>query len=110
MQVAAFAQLTGNGKLLDYCRDRFKNVIVPGQIAADGSFPEELRRTKPYGYSLFNLEAMAGVAQTLSTPADDLWTFALPDGRGPARALAYMVPFIRDKKSWSPPPDVIYDS
>src|SRR2546421_2300186 len=29
----------------------------PNQIAADGSFPQELRRTKPYGYSLFNLRS-----------------------------------------------------
>src|SRR6185369_14771555 len=99
MQVAAFAQLTGDQKLSEYCRDRFKTVIVSNQIAADGSFPEELRRTKPYGYSLFNLEAMAGVAQMLSTTEDDLWTFEGPDGRGLARAMAYMVPYVRDKKT-----------
>src|SRR5262249_6898766 len=61
MQVAAFAHLTGNKKLLDYCRDRFKTVIVPNQIEKDGSFPQELRRTKPYGYCLFNLEAMTTI-------------------------------------------------
>ncbi len=75
MQVAAFAHLTGDEKLLGYCRDRFKSVIVPNQIAADGSFPQELRRTKPYGYSLFNLDAMATICQILSTPADNLWIF-----------------------------------
>src|SRR6266571_2038980 len=71
MHVAAFAHLTGDQKLLDYCRERFKTVIVPNQIAADGSFPEELRRTKPYGYSLFNLEAMATASQILSNPKDN---------------------------------------
>jgi hypothetical protein len=110
LQVAAFARLVGDEKEMAAARERFKTVIVPDQIAADGSFPEELRRTKPYGYSLFNLEAMAGVAQTLSTKDDDLWTFALPDGRGLRRALAYMVPYIRDKKTWPQPPDVMYDA
>src|SRR2546430_7281221 len=38
MQVPASPQLTGTGKLLAYCRDPFKNVIVPNQVAADGSF------------------------------------------------------------------------
>jgi len=109
LQAAAFARLLADARQLAEARDRFKTVIVPGQMAPDGSFPEELRRTKPYGYSLFNLEAMAGVAQTLSTATDDLWTFALPDGRGLGRALAYMVPYIRDKKSWPRPPDVMYD-
>jgi hypothetical protein len=58
-QVAAFAQFTGNREQMDYCRNRFKTVLVPNQMAADGGFPEELRRTKPYGYSIFNLDAMA---------------------------------------------------
>jgi alginate lyase len=110
MQVAAFAQLTGDQKLLAYCRDRFKTVIVPNQIAVNGSFPEELRRTKPYGYSLFNLEAMATVCQSLSTTQDDLFAFQTADGRGFGRAIEYMAPFIRDKKSWPLKPDVMYDS
>lgn len=109
MQVAAFAQLTGDQKLLAYCRERFKTVIVPNQIAVDGSFPEELRRTKPYGYSLFNLEAMATVCQILSTPQDSLFLFQTADGRGFRKAMEYMAPFIRDKKSWPLKPDVMYD-
>ena len=110
MQVAAFAHLTGDQKLLEYCRERFKTVIVPNQIAADGSFPEELRRTKPYGYSLFNLEAMATVCQILSTPTDNLFTFETANGRGFHHAMEYMAPFIRDRKSWPLKPDVMYDN
>ena len=63
MQVAAFAKFTGNQKLLEFCRERYKNVLLPNQMAADGSFPQELRRTKPYGYSIFNLDAMATICQ-----------------------------------------------
>jgi hypothetical protein len=109
MQVAAFSHYTGNEALMRDCRTRFKTVLLE-QMAADGSFPRELGRTKPYGYSLFNLEAMATICQMLSTPEDDLWTFELPDGRGMRRAMAYMVPYIRDKKSWPKPPDVMYDA
>lgn len=108
MQVAAFAKLTNNARLIDYCRDRYKTVLLPNQLAKDGSFPEELRRTKPYGYSLFNLDAMAAVCQLLSTRDDNLWTFTLPDGRGIGKAVAYMTPFIRDKKRWPLKPDVMY--
>jgi hypothetical protein len=110
MQVAAFAQLVGDQKLIDYCRDRFKTVIVPNQIAADGSFPEELRRTKPYGYSLFNLEAMATICQILSTPKDNLFSYESANGGSFRRALEYMAAFIRDKKAWRPKPDVMYDN
>jgi hypothetical protein len=108
MQVAAFASYTANTRLMQDCRTRFKTVLLE-QMAPDGSFPRELGRTKPYGYSLFNLEAMATISQILSTPEDDLWTFELPDGRGMRKAMAFMAPYIRDKKSWPKPPDVMYD-
>jgi hypothetical protein len=110
MQVAAFAKLTNNRELLDFCRTRFKTVLVPNQMAVDGSFPQELARTKPYGYSLFNLDAMATVAQILSTRDDNLWIFKLPDGRGLARAMEYMAPYIKDKKRWPLKPDAMYDA
>jgi hypothetical protein len=109
MQVAAFAKYTGNRALMQDCRTRYKTVLLQ-QMALDGSFPRELARTKPYGYSLFNLEAMAAICQILSTPEDDLWTFELPDGRGMRKAMAYMAPYIRNKKSWPKPPDVMYDA
>ena len=108
MQVAAFAHLTGNQVLLNDCRTRFKAVLLE-QMAPDGSFPRELQRTKPYGYSLFNLEAMATICQILSGPDDDLWAYQLPDGRGMRKAMEFMVPYIRDKRSWPKPADVMYD-
>ena len=89
MQVGAFARYTGNRQLMAEARTRFKTVLLQ-QMAADGSFPRELGRTKPYGYSLFNLEAMATIAQILSTPEDDLWTFELPDGRGMRSSVPYL--------------------
>lgn len=107
-QVAEFATFTGDEKLLSYCRDRFKTVFVPNQIAADGSFPEELRRTKPYNYTLFNMTGLATICQTLSNAQDNLFTFALPDGRGFQKAMAFMFPYIRNKASWPYRPDVEY--
>ncbi len=103
MQAAAFARVTNNQRLTQGAIDRFKTVLIPNQVAADGSFPEELRRTKPYGYSLFNLDAMATICQILN-----LWTFELPDGRGMRKAVAFMAPYIRNKKAWPHPPDVMY--
>jgi hypothetical protein len=109
LQVAAFAHLTGDQQLLAYARDRYKTVLLPTQLAADGSLPLELKRTKPYGYALFDLEALAALCQILSTPEDKLWTYATPDGKSIAKAVAWMVPHIRDKRLWPLPPDVMYD-
>jgi beta-galactosidase len=106
VQLAAFADLTGDEALLAECRRQFREVFVPNQMAEDGSFPEELGRTKPYGYSIFQLDQMATLCQILSTPEDDLWVFELPDGRGMRRAVAWLRPFLADKASWPKPPDV----
>ncbi len=107
MQAAEFAHYSGNSEVTNYCRERFKTVLL-GQIAADGSFPQELRRTKPYSYSLFNLETMSTACQTLSSAAGNLWQFELPDGRGMKKAAAFMFPYIADKKKWPYPADVMY--
>jgi hypothetical protein len=102
LQAAEFARYAGMPEVTADCSERFKTKLVP-QMAVDGSYPRELARTKPYGYSLFNLEAMSTLCQIL-----DLWSFTLPDGRGMAKATAYMYPFIEDKKKWTLKPDVMY--
>jgi len=109
LQVAAFARTAGRDDLVAESRERFKR-LVADQMAADGSFPQETRRTKPFGYSLFNLEALAAIAQLLTTPADDLFRFTLADGRGLRRGVEYMAPFMRSRKGWPYPPDVMYDA
>ena len=106
LQIASFARYTGDEALLAECRRQFKEVFLPNQMAADGSFPAELKRTKPYGYSIFQLDNMVTLAQVLSTPADNLWTFTLPDGRSLRRAMAYLYPFLADKSKWPLKPDV----
>ena len=108
MQVAAFAAFTGDEERLAMCRKRYKEVLLPNQMAADGSFPRELKRTKPYGYSLFNADAMAAVCWILSTPADDLFKFATPEGRSMCKGVDYIAPFIADKSKWPLKPDVMF--
>lgn len=106
LQVAVFARFANDQSRVTEARHQFTEQFLGKQMAVDGSFPEELRRTKPYGYSIFQLENMAALCQILSTPGDDLWHFKLPDGRGIEKALAYMVPYIEDKSQWALKPDV----
>jgi hypothetical protein len=69
-------------------------------MAADGSFPQELRRTKPYGYSIFNLDVMTALAVVCSTPQENLLTWSLPDGRNLVKGVAWLAPFLADKNAW----------
>lgn len=106
LQAAEFARLTANAEVMDACRERFRTVLIPNQVAADGSLPLELARTKPYSYALFDLDVLTAIAQTLSTTGNNLFLFATADGRGLAKAVAYMAPFIADKSKWPLKPDV----
>ncbi|MDP4699578.1 MAG: alginate lyase family protein [Saprospiraceae bacterium] len=106
MQVAAFARLTGNKALLDTCENRFKTILLPNQMDENGAFPLELRRTKPYGYALFNADAMATICHILADRS--LWTFSLPDGRNMEKGISFMYPFVADKNKWTYPKDVMY--
>jgi hypothetical protein len=106
LQVAAFSQLTEDNAKLSECRHRYKDVFVAKQMAEDGSFPAELRRTKPYGYSIFQLDNMASLCQLLSTPEENLWKFELPDGHGIRKAMEFMYPYLADKSKWPRKPDI----
>ena len=110
-QAAAFAVYTGNEESIALCRKRFKENLMPDQLVADGSFPLELARTKPYSYSLFDLDVVAILCRLISTNdggANDLWHFALSNGNTYEKAVEFMYPYIADKKSWPHPPDVEY--
>jgi hypothetical protein len=110
-QAAAFAAFTGNQDAMALCRDRFKNNIMPDQLAPNGSFPLELARTKPYSYSLFDLDVLAIVCEIASAPdnsPDNLWQFTLPNGNRYQKAVDFMFPFIQDKSKWPYAHDVEY--
>ena len=106
LQMAVYSKFIGDEAKLAECRRQFQEVFVPQQMAPDGSFPAELKRTKPYGYSIFQLDNMSTLCQVLSTEHDDLWAFRLADGRGIARAMQFLYPCLADKSKWPRKPDI----
>jgi hypothetical protein len=108
MQAASFAKLTGQQEILDLCRERYKTILLPNQMHIDGSFPLELKRTKPYGYSIFNLDAMTMICQILSTREDDLWKFETPDKKSIRKGISFLYPYLNNKNEWPYAKDVMY--
>ena len=100
VQLASFATFTRDEKLLELCRTRFKTVLLPGQMTNNGSFPRELARTKPYGYSIFQADNLAILCVLLSTPDENFWKIKLPDGRTPKNAVDFIYPYLADKHQW----------
>lgn len=108
LQAASFAALIGREDVLDDARNRLKTVIIPTQIEPDGRQTLELARTKPYAYSLFNLDVLATSAWLLGNDTGALIGWQTPDGRSIGGAIAYMAPYIAETSAWPLPPDIEY--
>jgi len=108
MQTACFARFTHNQAIMDSCSNRYKYVFLPNQVAADGSLPLELKRTKPFGYSIFDLDALTTLCQILSTKDNNLFEYKTADGRSIKTAISYLYPYLADKNKWPFAHDVMY--
>ena len=74
---------------------------IAAQIAADGSQPHELKRTKSLSYSRFNLEALCELATLGEHAGVDLWGYAGPDGASIRRGIEFIAPYVDEpSKKW----------
>ena len=106
LQAAEFARLAGDDAARNEVYRRYREILLPDQMAPNGSFPKELARTKPYSYSIFNFDVMAGLCQSLRGLAPDPPSFQLADGRGLSKAAEFIYPYMKDKSAWSWAKDV----
>lgn len=106
LQASEYARLIGDVETRREIREWYTTVFLPDQMGLDGGFPRELARTKPYNYSIFNLDVMAALCQSLSSPEENLFDFALEDGRSACKAMEFLYPFLADKTTWRFPKDV----
>ena len=97
-QVAAYARVAGRSDLIALSQAQYKRQLDI-QMAADGSFPDELRRTKPFHYMNYNLRAWACFAHVASTNTVNLWQYKSKNG-SIARALDFAVPYYRSPSKW----------
>lgn len=100
LQASEFARLIGDSATRSEIALQYTGIFLPNQMAADGSFPQELARTKPYSYSIFNFDAMAMICQSLLDSGHDLFAFALPDGRGICKGADFLYPYLKDRNAW----------
>ena len=108
VQSAAFAYLTGNTDMLSFLAYRYAKILLPSQMAENGSFPLELERTKPYQYSIFNIDGMSVLVHILSLAGTDLYDFQTEDGRSLKKGIDFFFPYTRDKEEWIYAKDVLY--
>ena len=99
-QAAAFAALVGDDEQIDECICKFKHDILHEQMALDGSFPHELKRTRSYSYTIYNLTACVVICEVARVKGIDLWNFEMDDGRSVRKAVEYFKPYYENVFLW----------
>jgi alginate lyase len=89
---AGTALYTGQTGVARDILERAKAGRIDHQIAADGSQPEEVARTRTFHYSTFNLVALTRLAQLGRHAGVDLWGYRTPQGAGIFKAVDFLLP------------------
>jgi hypothetical protein len=76
---------------------------IQQQIQSDGSQPLELRRTRSWHYSVFNLQALFSLASIGDRLGIDLWNYKNAQGAGLQEALNYILPAALNEEVWPYP-------
>ena len=98
-QTAAYAMFVGDKaearKAVEQGSER-----IAKQIEPDGRQPLELKRTKSYSYTLYNLNALFTLAEIGRRVEVDLFGYRTSDGRSLRVALDYVAPYFSADKKW----------
>jgi hypothetical protein len=103
MQEAALALAAGQPALA-------RSIVVTAeakrlnvQIAANGSLPLELSRTRSFHYSTFDLVALTRLALIGRHVGVDLWHYTTPGGGTLSKAVDFVVPAATGQAAWTYP-------
>lgn len=103
MQLAALAYATGDRDLARRTVLNVRSTRVARQIAADGSQPQELTRTRSWHYSTFALVAHTRLAAIGRHVGVNLWAYRGPDGQSLFKAVDYLLPAATATAAWPHP-------
>jgi len=72
---------------------------LASQLDSDGGQVHELKRSRSFFYSCFNLEALVGLARIGDRVETDLWSYETAKGKSMKLALQYLLPVV-DGAEW----------
>ena len=99
-QVAAYAWFVGDTDKASKYVNRVFKTRLDKQVEPDGAQPDELSRTRPLHYSLFNLEAYFIAARVADHLGMDMWNYVTPKGISLKQALDFLIPAINKQGHW----------
>jgi hypothetical protein len=105
LQDAAMALYVGRTDLAKQLITGAESKRIDPQIAADGSQPGELSRTRPWHYANFNAQAFCRLADMGRHVGVDLWSYTTPSGGSIPKAMDFLIPAAAKGESAWPYPD-----
>jgi hypothetical protein len=106
MLTAGIALYTGQRATAKSIVETAATTRLDKQIAADGSQPEEIARTRTFHYSTFNLVALTRLAQIGRHVGVDLWAHRTPLGGSLFKAVDFLLPAATGGVTKWPYPDL----
>ncbi len=99
-QVAYLALQTGREDIAEQYLRSIIDRRIPEQIAADGSQPHELKRTRTLSYTKFNLRALITAARLGDKLELDIWKVTNGEGGNIAAAIDFLADNAVDNGPW----------
>ncbi|WP_405932890.1 alginate lyase family protein [Streptomyces sp. NBC_00827] len=103
MLLAGLAYATGDRDLARRTVLDARAKRIDPQIAADGSQPQELARTRSWHYSTFDLVAYTRLAAIGRHVGVNLWSYEGPEGQSLFKAVDYLLPAATGAQPWPYP-------
>ena len=101
-QVARYAVFSGDVELAKNVVEAAKQRIAR-QFDEHGNQAEEIKRTRSLHYSMFNLTALANLAQVGDKVGVDLWEFTPEHGFGLQKSMSSLLPYLAGESRWPHP-------
>jgi len=99
-QVVSYALYTGNIELAKLVLNNVPFRRINQQIEPDGKQPHELRRTRSFSYSIYNLGMLVNLAVLGEKMGVELYNYKGVDGQSIKQALNFLEPYISGDKEW----------
>lgn len=100
VQVTSIARYLGNDEYVSAKVSAVPAARIDKMIRADGRQPEELIRTKAYGYSVANLGNFFDVAETGLKVGIDIFGYTNPEGGSLQKALEFVTGYLGRQSEW----------
>ena len=100
--MAVFAAFLDREDVIPVCVKWYREELLP-QIAADGSLPKELARTRSYHYSKYALDPFALICEVALKYGINLWHEENAAGGSLKKAAEFMLPYIENPFAWKWP-------